>query len=367
MAFAQPLPKSPEALKYLERLVEVLTGPLGALCLAVILAVLCGVFVESRSLALAAALLMVLILGLVYPTLAVRSVSGSVTFINQRLREGESLSLSVALVNRSWLPLWGLCIQGITGDDQERGELITLRGKEQRTVVQTRSGLRRGRYPLHSPQVTCTFPFGLRTAQRPLQCTQETLVWPGHFSAPEVPEWGSEERHEGTVPSRKAGTSGDLMGVRDFRRGDSLRRIHWAQTARHERLIVTERQALRLPRVQVILDLNGATPGSDQEREWAIRAAMSLIEGWSGRGLHLDILVRDLGSRRFTGGLNSLRDSLARLPHEVQGGMASPREGIPIEHASVTVLITRRGSAGQLSADLVIYADAGGVSYGPRG
>jgi uncharacterized protein (DUF58 family) len=153
------------------------------------------------------------------------------------------------------------------------------------------------------------------------------------------------------------------MGVRDFRRGDSLRRIHWAQTARHERLIVTERQALRLPTVQVILLLDGALPGPEQEREWAIRAAMSLIEGWSRCGAQLDILVQDGGSRRLTGGLSSLRDALARLPQQSQESNLASLPPRLRHQASVTVLITRRGNTRRPSADLVIYAEAGGVSY----
>jgi uncharacterized protein (DUF58 family) len=363
MAFALPIPRNPEVHKHLERVAQILTGPLGALCLALTLAMLCGIFVESRSLALAAALLLLLLLGLGYPTLAVRVISGSVTFTHPRLREGESLSLSMELVNRSWIPLWGLRIQGITSEEEEDGELLTLHGRERRTVIQTRSVLQRGRYPRATPQVACSFPFGLHTACRALRCTQEALVWPSYFPAPEIPESGSEERHEGTIPSRKAGTSGDLMGVRDFRRGDSLRRIHWAQTARHERLIVTERQALRLPHVQVILDIDGAVPGPDQEREWAIRAAMSLIEGWSSRGLRLDILIRDQGTRRLMGGLNSLRDALARLPRQGEGVSCPPVDVRLGRQASVTVLITRRGSTRRLPADLVIYAEAGGVRY----
>lgn len=350
----------------LEQLVRVVTGPLGSLCLALALALLCGFFVESRTFALAGALVVMLALGLCYPLLAVRMASGSVGFPVRRLREGEPLRLQLALKNRGVLPLWGLWIEGIRQDDSADNELFSLGSRQTQTLERERLACPRGRYPITAPMLCCQFPFGLYTARCPLACTDEALVWPSYFTAPPLPEGGVSESSEGSFPSRKAGTSGDLMGVRDFRRGDSLRRIHWPQTARHDRLIVTEWQALRLPRVRIVLDLTGAPPGQNQAREWAIRAAMSLVEGWSGQGLQLEVALHDGTSRLVLGSLLSLRDALARLP-QTPPAPALSRESLrstssaSTSSAAITVVIVADRQRAPAHANLVIVAEEGGT------
>ena len=350
-------------LRGLDRGLQALTGPLGALGLALGLALLCGLLVESRTLGLAAALATALALGLGYPWLAVRAAAGELRFDALRVREGEPLTARVALTNRSPLPLWGLKVVGVAETDGE--ETLALRPRESREFVQTLAAPPRGRYPERAPALTCVFPFGLSAARRPLACAQEALVWPSVFPAPDVPESGEIEALDGTVPSRKAGTSGDLIGVRDFRRGDSLRRIHWAQTARHERLIVTERQALRLPSVRITLDLTGAQGGPDSEREWAIRAAMSLIEDWTKKGVRLEVIVRDGGATRLPAGRDARRDALARLPRLSPERPTNPLGAMPgAGDASATALVTTVSGPREGGADLLLLARAGGLAGG---
>jgi uncharacterized protein (DUF58 family) len=143
-----------------------------------------------------------------------------------------------------------------------------------------------------------------------------------------VPEAASNSRsREGVVPQNRTGDSGDVLGVRPYRRGDPRRRIHWAQTARHDRLIVCERQALSSPRAQVVLDADPAVhrgAGANGSREWAIRLAASLVEGLLKQGVSVEAVW---GGRVFPADAGDthrkrLLDSLARLPATVPGGLA---------------------------------------------
>ena len=70
----------------------------------------------------------------------------------------------------------------------------------------------------------------------------------------------------------RPGTWGDVLGVRPYRRGDVLRRIHWPQSARHGQLVVCEVQASR-PSVQIVLDTH-------PESHWA-RGRMAHASGRS--------------------------------------------------------------------------------------
>ena len=152
----------------------------------------------------------------------------------------------------------------------------------------------RGEYPLRSPVVTSGFPFGLWLARRELSVAGTLLVWPRTFPVGPVPESVRGHSSDGLALRDKPGTWGDLLGVRPYRRGDSLRRIHWPQTARHGQLVVCEVQSSAVSRVQIVLDTHpsshtGSAP--DGSREWAIRVAASFVEGWIRQGVEVELAL----------------------------------------------------------------------------
>jgi uncharacterized protein (DUF58 family) len=107
--------------------------------------------------------------------------------------------------------------------------------------------------------------------------------------------------------------------VRPYRRGDSPRRIHWAQSARHDRLIVCELQSNARPVIQLVLDADPRVhtgDGADSSREWAIRIVASLTKGWLEAGAQVGAawigeFVPPASGRQQ---LHRLLDGLARLP-----------------------------------------------------
>jgi uncharacterized protein (DUF58 family) len=145
---------------------------------------------------------------------------------------------------------------------------------------------RRGVYPLTAPRLATGFPFGLHEARRLLGVEAPVVVWPRTFPVGPVPAVTGDRQVEGCVARNKAGHNGDMLGARPYRRGDSPRRIHWGQSARHDRLIVCELQSDARPRVQLVLDADphGLTAAADGSREWAVRVAASLAKGWLEAG-----------------------------------------------------------------------------------
>jgi uncharacterized protein (DUF58 family) len=145
------------------------------------------------------------------------------------------------------------------------------------------------------------------------------LVWPKTFPVGPIPET-SGQGVEGFAPRDKPGTSGDVIGVRPYRRGDSLRRIHWPQTARHDRLVVCELHAHSVPRVQVVLDSHERSHAGDGpagSREWAIRIAASFLEDWIGQGAEAEVVLQGRVVTARDGSIQARRvrmlDTLARL------------------------------------------------------
>jgi uncharacterized protein (DUF58 family) len=130
---------------------------------------------------------------------------------------------------------------------------------------------------------------------------------------------GGDRQVEGNVSRNKVGSNGDVLGVRPYRRGDSPRRIHWGQSARHDRLIVCELQANARPVVQLVLDADPAVHvghGPESSREGAIRIVASLAKGWLAAGVEVGAVwngqVIPAASGPKQG--NALLDALARLP-----------------------------------------------------
>jgi uncharacterized protein (DUF58 family) len=287
----------------------------------------------------------VIALGLAWPWLSLRGIDGELAFEQSRGREGQPCRIHIKLRNRFPWPVWGLFVSdgfaclpdrdapaGRT--DQEAVGLAALSGRSRSEFVWEFVPEQRGEYPLRPPALTTAFPFGLWQARRPLPANGRLLVWPRVFAIRNAGISPGGPQFSGDDVGKKPGHGGDFLGVRTYRRGDSLRRIHWAKTAMHDRLMVREQQALASRRVQLVLDNSagshlGAGPDSSLER--AVRAAASLIDCFQSEGAQLETL---LGDRRFSpaNSRQTLFDALARL---------RPAEGSSLRQLLATPAVRR--------------------------
>lgn len=182
---------------------------------------------------------------------------------------------------------------------------------------------------------------------------------------------------EGNVSRNKVGSNGDVLGVRPYRRGDSPRRIHWGQSARHDRLIVCELQTNARPVVQLILDADPAEhvgTGADGSREWAIRIAASLAKGWLEAGAQVGMVCNGEALLVASGmkQIHKILDTLARLPEAStlplgamlrQPACRGFRDGVQIVVATDAALATLPGpTPGEDLRCVVLRAAAFGES-----
>jgi uncharacterized protein (DUF58 family) len=203
----------------------------------------------------------------------------------------------------------------------------------------------RGEYPAAGPVVGTGFPFGLWEVTRPLAVGATLIAWPRTFPVGPIPTCDGEDVVEGNVTRSKVGSTGDVLGVRPYRRGDSPRRIHWPQSARHDRLIVCELQSNSRPVVLIVLDADPAvhTPGADGSREWAIRVVASLAKGWLDAGAQVGVAWSGLYLPPQSGAehMNRLLDALARIGdagNPLADVLAEPR--VQADRAGVRVVVT---------------------------
>jgi uncharacterized protein (DUF58 family) len=273
------------------RLRAQLRTPLALVLLASCVAILAGLVIHPRVFALAGGLLAIAALGVCWPWLTCRGVRATIAFDRTRTIEHEEVGVTATVTNHLPWPSWGLSVREHLGALHAKLPRIAGRSKSVCRWVFVAPG--RGVYPQHETTVGTGFPFGMKELSRRCDVATELVVWPRTYPVGPVPTSEGADVVEGNVTRNKVGTSGDVLGVRPYRRGDSPRRIHWAQSARHDRLIVCELQSHSRPVVHLILDANTVvhTLGSQGSREWAFRVVASLAKGWLEAGAQVGLVV----------------------------------------------------------------------------
>jgi uncharacterized protein (DUF58 family) len=99
------------------------------------------------------------------------------------------------------------------------------------------SALRRGPVGARSLVIESSDPLGLFRTRRPSPDAEIAVVLPRFTSLSRRPE---VRELEASVAAPRAGSGTELFGVREYRPGDALRRIHWRSSARHGELVVRE-------------------------------------------------------------------------------------------------------------------------------
>jgi uncharacterized protein (DUF58 family) len=150
--------------------------------------------------------------------------------------------------------------------------------------------------------VSSLFPFGFFRKGVRYRVDFEALVFPELF-----PAGGSrpeESEQMGDDASRRSGWGHDLYALRNFRRGDDPRGIHWKQTARTGELIYTERTAERSRRLSILFDnaVGELKDPADQGRfERLVSEAATIAVDHLARGYEVELVTRDQ-ALAFSGG-----------------------------------------------------------------
>ncbi len=177
---------------------------------------------------------------------------------------------------------------------------------------------RRGLYPAESPLLATGFPFGIFQVRRSVKVESELLVWPRTVSLASIPPMSGRERSIASMVSNQVGDEGDVLGTRPYRHGDSMRNIHWAQTARQRKFVVCERQVTAKQNVRIVIDTNEDIHngnGSDGSLEWTIRIAASICQTFHAHNCAVEYC---LGPERYFAepgpmGLRRMLDRFARF------------------------------------------------------
>ncbi|MGA7910396.1 MAG: DUF58 domain-containing protein [Candidatus Dormiibacterota bacterium] len=132
--------------------------------------------------------------------------------------------------------------------------------------------LRRGPVDATSWEVVSSDPLGLFRSRRSCADAEVALVLPRFTSLVSQPQ---TRELEASVAAPRAGSGTELFGVREYRPGDALRRIHWRSSARHGELVVREYEP---PGAQTLGIFCDPSPADGEIADQVARIAAS--EAW---------------------------------------------------------------------------------------
>ena len=245
----------------------------------------------------------------------------------RKASEGEWFDLSLTLTNRSRTPKVFIGLEEtlprwLEADGETRFAVpMLLPGRSVELSLRVR-GAKRGAYALGPLAVSATDLLGAFSVERRLEAPQEVIIYP--LPARVAPEPLAGLRSFGGVETEQlsaAGTGLEFYGIRDYRPGDALRRIHWPSTARLGHFAVVEFEETFGADVVIVVDLRrGSEFGSGKETtlETAIKAAASLAafaveNGAAAVVVGQDAQRRYLASARRAEELAAVLEALARM------------------------------------------------------
>jgi uncharacterized protein (DUF58 family) len=145
---------------------------------------------------------------------------------------------------------------------------------------------RRGDLCFISCRLSTRFPFGLFVKSVELEIESSALVYPQLLET----DWEADSARntwDSDDPRSDSRDGDEIAGVREYKDGDSMRRIHWRRSLRENRLIVGEREGEGAAELEVLLRLPAAL--GTEEVEARVARATSQVVRHLGTGLHVGL------------------------------------------------------------------------------
>jgi uncharacterized protein (DUF58 family) len=166
-------------------------------------------------------------------------------------------------------------------------------GWRQSVSYQVRSDVR-GRFEIGPMSVRVSDPFGLVELGRTFRTTVPLIVTPRTVQLPQIPLGGAWTGSGDNRPRAFAIGSAEDVTVREYRRGDDLRRVHWRSSARFGELMVRREEQPWQSRATLFLDnrlQSHRGQGIASSLEAAVSAAASVAVHLTHRGFAVRLVT----------------------------------------------------------------------------
>ena len=184
----------------------------------------------------------------------------------------------------------------------ENASVPPIRPSEEVEVQIAVTPLRRGLFRFDGLTLARTDPFGLFRAFSKISAPETMLILPKRYPLPPIALPGTMRLQEGGVAlASNVGQSDEFVALREYRRGDPLRRIHWRSWARIGKPIVREFEDEFFSRHALVLDTFCDEPYSENFEE-AVSVAASFASAVQTQESLLDLLFVGAQAYCFTTG-----------------------------------------------------------------
>lgn len=166
-------------------------------------------------------------------------------------------------------------------------------GWRRHVTYQVRSDVR-GRFEIGPMSVRVSDPFGLIELGRAFRTTVPLTVTPRTVPLPNIPLGGAWTGSGDNRPRAFALGSAEDVTVREYRRGDDLRRVHWRSSARVGELMVRREEQPWQSRATLFIDNRVRShrgQGIASSLEAAVSAAASIAVHLSHRGFTVRLVT----------------------------------------------------------------------------
>jgi len=190
--------------------------------------------------------------------------------------------------------------------------ILQLEPGEVREIEYVIDATKRGAYIVGPLKIQTTDPLGLTRFAHLLESKDELLVFPEPLVLRRPVLDGGAFGWRGEQEGSRRGAGMDFYGVRDYRSGDELRRVHWRTTARTGKLVVSEQTQGEASHAVVALDVHTASyrdtgMGKQSAIEYGVKIAATIVDDLIKAGHNVQLVLGDgdddIISRRDVGSL----------------------------------------------------------------
>jgi uncharacterized protein (DUF58 family) len=234
-------------------------------------------------------LLLAVVFGRAWTRLAGRPVAVRRRLPQAERYEGDDVQVRLQVeLERAYVPATVVVRERISKLG-ERETTVPARGAKAYVLA----GLPRGRYAFEETTVAIEDPFGLDRVEQTVAAPGALLVYPRLVELDRLFSESGRLGRDGRRLLLRRPAGFDLHSVREYERGESLRKVHWRSTAKRGQLMVKELEDSPRDEVAVVLDADpAAVVGESFETQ--VRAAGSILLAHARRNRRAVLVVNSL-------------------------------------------------------------------------
>ncbi|MFA4988108.1 MAG: DUF58 domain-containing protein [Candidatus Omnitrophota bacterium] len=216
-----------------------------------------------------------------------------------RVEEDDTLKISLDIKNGGLLPVFDIILKDSLNcaSSPEKDVFMVPEVLMPGATCRLEYGClcpQRGRYNIGPITAYFFDPLGMFYFKKVYRLYSEVYVYPRTFRIRKFPSLNKgSSLLLGVETSRVSGDDDEFYGVREYKRGDPLKKIHWMVSARKNQLIVKEFQRQSFFRATIMFNLNkeeNLGEGKESVAEYIVKIVASIAKYLTDLGVSIEII-----------------------------------------------------------------------------